>query len=126
MLDVAQGWELDVERGPNWLFVRLKGLPECPEDEDLLEGQVWELLEEHLAHRLVIELDGLDRLDDRCVGQLVQLYDRVQAHDGVMRLCGLSPGQRRVLRHYDTEQRLPIYRDREEAVFGVHRAFQPR
>lgn len=118
MLAVASGCELDVERGPDWLLVRVRNLnpsePDCPP----LAERIWRLLEQHFTHRLVLELDQVQMLNSQVIGQLIQLYRRIAEHDGVMRLCGLSPRNRAVLHQCRLDERLPPYEDRQDAILG--------
>jgi anti-anti-sigma factor len=125
MLAVAPGWELDVERGPGWLLVKIKSLDRDATEPPLAEG-LWDLLERHFTYRVVLELDQVSLLNSHLVGQLVQLYRRIRQHDGVMRLCGLSPHNLDVLRTCRLDDRFLPYRDREEAVMGCSHPRHPR
>ena len=125
MNQVAQAWELCVDRGPDWLFVRPRGL-----SADLLEApaiaeQIWGLLEQNFLRRLVLEMDEIPYLNSHMIGQLVWLHKRIVTHDGLMRICGLSEANQEVLRMVRLETRFPQFRDREQAVMG-HRPQQPR
>ena len=120
MLDLANGWTLDVDRGPDWLFVRLH----CPshgvvDGADLAET-LWNLLRQHFTKRLVLELDELRELRSHVVGQLVLLHKRIHADEGLMRLCGLSEYNYQALRACRLSDRFPNYRNREDAVMGHH------
>ena len=42
-------------------------------------------------------MDEIAVLDSTLIAQLIQLYKRIREHDGVLRLCGLSAYNRRVL-----------------------------
>ena len=58
MVQIAHGWELDVERGPDWLFVRPHGLSHDPlefveADSPDLADEVWSLVEKYFTRRLV-------------------------------------------------------------------------
>ena len=125
MVHVAQGWDLEIERGPDWLFVR----PMCPtpdaDDAPPLAEQIWTLLEQNLCHRLVLELDRLDFVQSHFIGQLVWLYKRIHGQGGVMRICGMSASTWDVLRVSRLDERFPYYADREAAVMGI-RPMQPR
>ncbi len=125
MLAIAPGWELAVERGPDWLMVRILRAPEA-RDAPPLADEVWEQLCRHFTYRLVLELNQIVLLDSYLIGQLVQLYKRVCEHDGVMRVCGLSAYNRHVLHTCNLESHFPEYQDREEAVMGVRHPRQPR
>ena len=76
------------------------------------------LLQQHFTYRLVLELDEVQVLNSDLIGQLMQLYRRIEEHDGVMRLCGLSPHNRQVLHACHLDDRLLPYEDRQEAVMG--------
>ncbi len=115
---IAPGWELEVERGPDWLLVRVKQSDEERAETPPLEGVLWDLLQQHFTYRLVLELDQVDLLNSYLIGQLVALYKRIREHDGVMRLCGLSPYNRRVLHTCRLDERFLPYQDRREAVLG--------
>lgn len=125
-VSLARGWDLEMERGPDWLFVRPRpvgaGLLGAPN----LAEQVWALLEQHFTHRLVLELDEVGRLDSPLIAQLVWLQERIHEHDGIMRICGLSSRNQDLLRQCSLDGRLPSYRDREEAVMGQSLPKQPR
>lgn len=124
MLAIAPGCEFDVQRGPDWLIVRIKNFdPAEPDSPSLMEG-IWSLLEQHFTYRVVLELDQVPLMNSALVEQLFLLYRRIQEHDGVLRLCGLSPYSRRVLHACRLDDRLPPYHDRQEAVMGRPR--QPR
>jgi anti-anti-sigma regulatory factor len=126
MLAIAPGWELEVERGPDWLLVRVIS----PDGNDLepppLAERVWALLRQHFTYRLVLELDQVAVLNSHVIGQLVSLYRLICKHDGVMRLCGLSPYNRWVLHTCHLDDRFLPYRDRREAVMGCHGPRRPK
>ena len=123
MVQVARGWDLDVERGPDWLFVR----PHAPAnlDDASLAEQVWGLLEQNFTNRLVLELDEIRYLSSSIIGQLVLLYKRIHTHQGMMRICGLSPRNEAVLALCRLGPMMPNYADRTEAVM-CGRPLQPR
>ncbi len=116
MLALAPGWELAVERGPDWLFVKVANPDGDASEAPELADCIWSLLQQHLTHRLVLELEEIDVLRSNLVGQLVKLHRRIAEQGGVMRLCGLSAHNRRVLRTCRLEDRLPVYEHRMDAV----------
>ena len=127
MLAVAPGWELDVQRGPDWLLVKVKNQSEEIEAESPpLADWIWDLLQCHFTYRLVLELDQVGLLDSHLIGQLVRLYQRICEHDGVMRLCGLSRRNRQVLRTCRLSEYFLPYGSREEAVMGRCETPRPR
>ena len=52
------------------------------------------------------------------IGQLIMLARRVHAHDGLLRICGLSEHNHEVLSAARLGTYLPNYRDRSEAVMA--------
>jgi anti-anti-sigma factor len=118
-LETLSGWELDIDQGAGWLFVKIR----CPKqdlwDPPPLADGLWKLLQERVLDRLVLQLDEIEILSSRLLGQLILLYKRMSTRGGVLRLCGLSPGNREVLRLCRLDERFACYRNREEAVQGV-------
>jgi anti-anti-sigma factor len=127
MLAIAPACELDIERGPDWLLVRVLNVELVESDAPELAERLWRLLEQHFTYRLVLELDGVRSLNSYLIGQLLDLYRRIQEHDGVMRLCGLSPYNCQVLHACRLDDQLLPYEDREAAVMGrPHYSSRPR
>jgi hypothetical protein len=125
-VQLAPGWSMELEHGPEWLFVKLFG----PEDDDAESAGLAEclllLLQEELTQRLVLELDAVDVVDEEFLGELLQLYDRLESAGGLLRLCGIASHQQPLLRDFDGICRLPYFRDRHEAVMGFFRPGKPR
>lgn len=122
---VSSGWEFEVDRGPDWLFVRPRRVSNEFGSANFAE-QVWSLLEQHFTHRLVLELSELDYLNSELIGQLVWLYKRVHTHDGLLRICQLSDAQDEVLHISRLGGYFPRFRSREDAVMGNALPRQPR
>ena len=104
-----------VERGPDWLFVRLRP------DQDHLDGvaeRLWSLLDKHFIYRLVLEMDEVDFLPSQLIGQLVMLQKRVLQHGGALRLCGLSESCAQALLFCRLDRALPNFECRKDAVRG--------
>jgi anti-anti-sigma factor len=118
MFATTTGCELDVDRGPDWLLVKVRRLEIDDSDPPPLAEQLWALAQKHFTYRLVLELDRVHVLNSYLIGQLIQLYKRIREHDGVLRLCGLSPYNRRVLHTCALDDRFPAFENREEAVMG--------
>ncbi len=125
-VSVARGWEFAVDRGPDWLIVRPRPVDRATKDSPSLAERVWALLERSLMHRLVLELGNVDPLDEPLVGELLQLRQRIVESEGVMRVCGLSPKNERLLREHSPAVHIANYCDREAAVKGEIRPRQPR
>ena len=126
MTKLASGWRLDIDRGPNWLLIKVHRPKEGAGDAFSLDDALWSLLEQHSAHRLVLELDELRHLDDDLVDQLLELHDRLQERGGLLRICGLSPASRDLLLSRRVDDRFVPYSDREEAVMGTSAPKRPR
>jgi anti-sigma B factor antagonist len=112
--------ELDwqIERGPEWLFVRL-GSNDLKEYSGFqLAGRLWELLEKHLTYRLVLEFDDISILDSEKISQMVLLSKRILEHDGMLRLSGISQQNRAVMEACNIEDLFAMYEDRHGAVMG--------
>ena len=110
-----RGLRLRVDRGPDWLFVKLK-----VEEEQIdgLADRLWQLLDQHFIYRLVLEMDEVDFFPSRLMGQLVVLQKRVLQHDGALRLCGVSPCCAEALHLCRLDRAIPSYQSRIEAVQG--------
>ncbi|MGD9647110.1 MAG: STAS domain-containing protein [Pirellulales bacterium] len=118
MTQLATGWDYDLERGPQCLFVRLHNEGENADAEPPLAQQLWATLDEHMTYRLVLELDQVEVLRSYLIGQLLLLGRRLHARGGTLRLCGLSPHNREALAAVRLEDHLPTYENRYEAIVG--------
>ena len=96
----AQSGQLQIERGPDWLFVRLDGLARATASapKQALADGIWDALQENLAHRVLLELDQVDAIDDDLIATITVLARRIRSTGGMMRLCGLSEVDLRTLR----------------------------
>ena len=99
----------DLQRGPH-LLVKLR-VAAAASDRTPLAEVLWSLLERHFTYRLVLDLEGARCLDEAVVSQLMTLAQRIIAHRGTIRLCGLSAYNRRVLEQFETMSELPVYDD---------------
>lgn len=125
MVQIAEGWELDVERGPDWLFVRPHLVGSRATETPPLAEHIWSLLELNVTNRLVLELDQIRFLHSYLIGQLVWLHKRIHTQGGIMRISGLSAPNQEMLRISRLDSRFPQYPSREDAVLG-YRPTQPR
>jgi anti-anti-sigma factor len=119
-------WDLDIDRGPDWVFVRLRPAHDGGTEENTLAAHVWSMLEQSFTYRLVLELESIDLLQSCLIAQLVMLSKRIHSHGGMLRLCGLSAVNQQVLHVCRLEGCLPNYENRGDAVMGAHRPLQPR
>jgi anti-anti-sigma factor len=126
MLGLSSGWLIDVERGPDWLFVRF-GAPGGDADCDVssLADSIWSVVEQHFVYRIVLECDRLHLVDSAMIAQLIGLHRRLQKHGGVLRLSGLSDRNQEMLRACRLDGLFPQFRDRSQAVLA-HRPVRPR
>lgn len=118
-MDTSEDWEVNVDRGPDWLFMKLR--PGKSEPGEMAE-RLWSLADRHFIYRLVVEMDELNVLPSRLMGQLVMLQKRVLQRAGALRLCGLSPECAESLHFCRLDQALPNYDSREDAVLGRRHA----
>lgn len=123
---IAPGCELHVERGPDWLLVRVACSDPMELDAVALAEYIWSVLEQHFTYRLVLELDQVSMLTSHMIEQLMQLHHRLEERNGVMRVCGLSPHNCKVLHACRLDEQLLPYHDRQEAVTGQTRLPLPR
>ena len=125
MIEIAPGWSLDAERGPDWLYVRVVGPMEFTSDEIPLAEHVWALMEQHFVNRVVLEFDDTPILYSRLIGELVALQKRITNNGGLIRLSGLNAAAKETLRSVRLDEQLPCFADRGSAVMG-HRPNKPR
>ena len=125
MAQTMTGWRMDVDRGPDWMFVRLHPAEEFDLGDLSLAEKIWSILQQSFVYRLVLELDEVEVLQSCLIAQLVLLAKRVHSHNGMLRLCGLSSANQQVIHICRLEECLPNYDSRGDAVMG-HRPAQPR
>lgn len=111
--DAAAG--LRVERGPDWLFVALD--QPAVSRSDLADG-VCRLVRESMAHRVVLELDGVDAVDERLAAAIGLIGERVREDGGLVRICGLSDHNLTRLQAVSAAATVPHFGSRAEAVGG--------
>lgn len=125
LLDTTLQWSLEIDRGPDWMFVRPLPPRQGDTGEVPLAEEIWHKMEQSFCHRVVLELDAVLFLRSWLVGELVRLHKRVTSQGGMLRVCGLSAANQDVLRCCRLEENFPAYRNRTDAVMG-HRPPQPR
>ncbi|GIW94319.1 MAG: hypothetical protein KatS3mg110_2360 [Pirellulaceae bacterium] len=120
-------WDLDIERGPEWLIVHVASLhPLYPADQELrLAQKLFEICERHLTWRIVVDIQRLPLLTSYLIGQLVLLEKRLRERGGVLRLSGLSDEQVAMLRLNRLDSRLACYDTPQDAILGWIRS-KPR
>ncbi len=105
---------LGVERGPDWLFVRLE--PAGGGQRANLADSVWETIQEHGASRVVLELDRVECVDESLRGAIAELGSRLRDAGGLIRICGLSEPELVWLRSLPAAAAVPHFGSRAEAV----------
>lgn len=88
--DHTGAWSLAVERGPDWLFVRVENDPTTTGQASSLAEAIWGMIREHHASRVVLELDRVDAIDEPLIGAIAEVGTRVRQEGGLIRACGLS------------------------------------
>lgn len=112
------GWDLEVMRGEGWLIVRPVPRGEGTSELVPLADELCQLLERCLVNRVILCLDGIQLLNSFLIGQLVKLQRILEARGGLVRLCHVSPNNRRALEVTGLIRRLPVYDDVETAVMA--------
>lgn len=111
----ANDWAVDVDRGPDWLFVKLHPGRQSPDD---VAEKLLSVADKHFVYRLVLEMDEVDFIPSRLIGQLVMLQKRVLQRHGMLRLCHLSDQCAEAIHLCRLDTALPNYGSREDAMLG--------
>lgn len=114
-------WQTNVERGPGWLFVRLRQEPGVDFAAESISKSLWRLMQNHMTRRMVIEMEDVPVIQSELLGQLLELNRMIREQGGLMRLCGVSDDNRQVLERTRVGKRFPQYNTREEAVMSGQR-----
>jgi anti-anti-sigma regulatory factor len=118
MVSVAGGYELDVDRGPNWLFVRVQPVGRPAKEATQIADEIWSISSKHFIYRLVLEMDEFDSIPEDMMGQIVELQERLAQHGGSLKLCGLSPECAESLHERQLDRSLPTHGTRADAVLS--------
>jgi anti-anti-sigma regulatory factor len=109
---------LTVDRGPNWLFVKLRPRRNKTNELPQLGDELWSIASRHFIYRLVLELEELKSLPAGLMEQLVLLHDRLVESGGALRVCGLSTKCAQALRDAGLDAALPNHPTRDAAIHG--------
>lgn len=112
------GLELNVDRGPNWLFVKLRAKEDASDSVPQIADKLWSISTRHFIYRLVLELEDLEEMPSGMMSQLVLLQSRLAQCGGALRICGLSPECEETLQSCHLDSALPNHASREAAVMG--------
>jgi hypothetical protein len=104
---------ITVERGPDWLFVRIDGDKRHGRP---LSETVWSMLRENLTNRIVLEMESVASVDDQLFSEISNLGRRIQADGGLIRICGLS--DENLSRLQSAAAHVPHFKCRTDAVRG--------
>jgi anti-anti-sigma regulatory factor len=115
---VVDGLEMDVDRGPNWLFVKLRVKDDPLSEVPQIAEKLWSISTRHFIYRLVLELEELEELPSGLMSQIIELQKRLAQCGGALRICGLSPECEESLHNYHLDSALPNHPSREKAVMG--------
>jgi hypothetical protein len=110
------GWELTAERGPDWLFVRVEEGRHSAGPTTGLTQSLWNLISEHHASRVVLELQGVERMDDSLFDAIAEIGARMRDGGGLVRVCGLSQASLSSQPRSPAAGGVPCFRSRTEAV----------
>lgn len=125
MFALSSGWMIDVERGPDWLFVQIDNPPDGDADPSTLADSIWSVIKQHFVYRVVLECDRLPPLSSALIAQVIGLHRRLQKQGGMLRLSALSDQNQQALRSCRLDVLFPQFRSRSHAVLA-HRPLQPR
>ena len=118
MLAIAPGWELEVSRGPDWLWIKVERPEALCDDTPPLAEEIWTQLERHFVYRLVLELDEVESLDSYLLGQLLMLGKRVSEHGGMLRLSGVNAFNREISPKPRPRRAIPHLRQSDRSRHG--------
>jgi hypothetical protein len=113
----VDGLEMNVDRGPNWLFVKLRNKTAPRGATPKIADKLWSISSRHFIYRLVVELDEVEQLPESWVDELSELQHRLTECGGALRLCGLSPESEETVTTHG-EGHLTNHATRTEAVMG--------
>jgi anti-anti-sigma regulatory factor len=122
----VDGLELNVDRGPNWLFVKLRSREAPPAEVPQFAEKLWSISSRHFIYRLVLEHEDLENLPSGMMSQLVMLQERLAQCGGALRICGLSPECEEALQNCQLDSALQNHPSREAAVMGSEHASAER
>ena len=134
LLELAPEWTMDLDRGPDWIFIHLRPphgtspSPQAPLPQGARGGaaevplaeKIFQHLEQAFCYRLVLEMDDVRLLRSWMVGELVRLHKRVVTHGGTLRLCGLTPASEAALQACRLFDHFPAFENRHDAVMGCN------
>ena len=124
LLELAPEWSMQLDRGPDWIFIRLRP-PPVRAGRDIaaefpLAERIIQQLEQSFCNRLVLELNDVSLLRSWMIGELVRLHKRLVTRGGTLRLCGLSAASEEALAACRLFDHFPAFENRHDAVMGCN------
>ena len=134
LLELAPEWSMELDRGPDWIFLRLRPPPGSSPSppaplpraarggaaEFPLAEKIFQQLEQSFCYRLVLELNDVSLLRSWMIGELVRLHKRIVTRGGTLRLCGLSAVSEEALHACRLLDHFPAFENRHDAVMGCN------
>ncbi|QDU38641.1 hypothetical protein Mal4_29710 [Maioricimonas rarisocia] len=117
-MDLAPGWQLQVDTSPEWLFFRLQAVSDDRAPEPPLAEAIQRKSAETGIRRVIFELGEGTMLQSFVAGQLVLLVKWAYLNGGAFRICSFSEDNYYVIRLMHLTDRFPNYSNREAAVMG--------
>jgi anti-anti-sigma regulatory factor len=117
-IHTVDGLKLNVDRGPNWLFVKLRSKGTSQRRVPQIADGLWSIATRHFVYRVVLELDELESLPAGMMAQLVLLRERLSQCGGALKICGMSDECLETLHECHLDVALPNYSTRTAAVMG--------
>jgi hypothetical protein len=115
---LVDGLKFTVDRGPNWLFVKLRSRRNWLDELPQIADELWSIAERHFIYRIVLELEEIKSLPPGLTQQLVLLHDRLVEFDGALRICGLSTKCAQALCDSGLDAALPNDNTHDAAIHG--------
>ncbi len=117
----SRSW-LDVKQvaGVTVIGIKARGVLD-PETAEAIGEQVLNVLEEHGAARLVVDLSTVETMNSLMLGNLINLHKKAEADGGRLALCHVHPKLQEVFDVFRLPRLLHIYADEAEALrsFGA-------
>jgi hypothetical protein len=107
-----------VDRGPNWLFVKLHTRRNWTNELPNLADELWSVAERHFIYRLLLELEELRSVPKGLIEQLLVLNERLTDSGGALRISGLSTKCAQTLRAAGLDAAAPEHDAQESGIHG--------
>lgn len=114
---MADYQQVDVEEVGDFRVVRFRGshLTDTLEIENV-GHELYRLVDEEKRKQLILDFSSVEMLSSAAFGKLISLHRKVQAGNGVMRLCNIRPELMETLRVCQLDRFFNISRDVDDAM----------